>query len=188
MEDNKNYKYVEPYWKVDDDGLSHIIKESEDDYVSDIHIPKDVLVEAFKKFMPNVQAASSSSEEAPKYMESEQPTVNVPSETDITYFQLQVAATEVRLNELSNLIVEKYGIEVWGFALKQIINDVVSFCGIAYEGNNNIPAKFISLINQRDSTLKKRICKYISYNSGVKFNTDDYFWIIISELMYFLQH
>ncbi len=188
MAENKTYRYVEPYWKVDETGLAHVIKEADDDYVSDMFIPKDVLVEAFQKFMPNVAAAPAAAEEAPKYMEAEQPTINVPDEADIPFFQLQTAGTEARLNDLSKLIGEKYGIEVWGFALKQIITDVVSFCGIAYEGNNNIPAKFIVLINQRDSTLKKRICKYISYNSGVKFTTDDYFWIIVSELLYFLQH
>ena len=47
-----NLKNVEPYWKVDDAGLSHVIKEEGKEYEADIVIPADVLKEAFAKFGP----------------------------------------------------------------------------------------------------------------------------------------
>lgn len=172
----------EAHWKVDDTGLSYITKE---DGTAEVHIPKEVLVEAIAKFMPKPKHAEL--DEAPD-KEMAQPVLNAPADKTITYFQIERGVTEDNLNKLSNQIIEKYGIEVWGFALKQVITDVIAFCNIAYDNQNNIPEKFIHAINTRDSNVKKNICKYISYNSGVKFPKDDYFWIIISELLYFIQN
>ena len=181
-----NLKNVEPYWKVDDAGLSHVIKEEGKEYEADIVIPADVLKEAFAKFGPKYMKREELDDAAD--IEKVQPVLNVPEDKTITYFQITAGCTEENLNKLSNQIIDKYGIEVWGFALKQVITDVIAFCNIAYDNQNNIPEKFIHAINTRDANVKKNICKYISYNSGVKFPKDDYFWIIISELLYFIQN